>query len=122
MAENWIPYPELAELIGRDAADTLCRTYGGIPLYIPRYAGSDYPLSRLIGFSALRALVLGYGGLRITVPNGRKTAPVKDEVLSMIERGLPHEEIAMKAGVTERYVRMLASRKKRRGPVQLSLL
>lgn len=61
MAENWIPYPELVELIGRDAAGTLCRNYGGIPLYIPRCAGMDCPLSRLIGTYALKTLVLEYG-------------------------------------------------------------
>lgn len=120
MAENWVSRPELVEVIGQDAADTLCRACGGVPVYVPRRADPRSWLAGLLGPRALAALSAEYGGLRITVPNGRRPEPYKPAVVRMLEEGRPHEKIALELGVTERYVRLIASRTRRKA-VQLSL-
>ena len=120
MAETWISRPELEEVIGRDGADALCRTYGGVPVYVPRKADPACCLGRILGPLALSALSAEYGGLRITVPNGRRGEPYKAAIARKLENGRPHEEIALELGVTERYVRLIA-RSRRSSPRQLSL-
>lgn len=121
MAENWISRPELEELIGREAADTLCRTSGGVPLHVPYSPDAGSRLGRLLGPGPLTALCAEYGGMRITVPNGRRPEPHKGAVIRLLEAGRPHGSIALELGVTERYVRMVAARM-RGAPAQYSLL
>ena len=47
MSETWVSREELAEAIGDDGADLLCRAVGGVSTYIPRkpVAGSRFPPS-----------------------------------------------------------------------------
>lgn len=80
MAETWVSRPELEDVIGRDAADTLCHSYGGVPVYVPRRADPACQLGRILGIFALSALVAKYGGIRITVPNGRRGEPYKTAI------------------------------------------
>lgn len=119
MAETWVSRPELEDVIGHDAADMLCRSYGGVPVYVPRRADPACQLGRILGVFALSALVAEYGGLRITVPNGRRGEPYKAAIARKLEKGQPHEQIALELGVTERYVRLVA-RSHKSGPRQLS--
>lgn len=119
MAETWVSRPELEDVIGHDAADMLCRSYGGVPVYVPRKADPACQLGRILGVFALSALVAEYGGLRITVPNGRRGEPYKAAIARKLETGQPHEQIALELGVTERYVRLVA-RSHKSGPRQLS--
>lgn len=120
MAETWVSRPELEEVIGRDAAEALCRAYGGVPVYVPRRADPASQLGRVLGPLALSALAVEYGGLKITVPNGRRPEPCKAAIARKIEAGHSYEKIALELKVTERYVRLVARSQKTR-PRQLSL-
>ena len=121
MSAAWISYGELADIIGFDAAATLTRLRGGVSLYTPVRATPDSDLARIIGLPALRSLCAAYGGVTITVPNGRREAPKKAEALALLDMGCSPGDIALRLGLTERYVRHLAATAR---PIarQLSLL
>ena len=118
MAESWVSRAELEELLGAQAAALMMRTYGGVPVYIPKQAWAGTELSRLVGVPALEKLAALYGGDRITVPNGRKPDPHKGRIIQMLDDGLTPSAIARRLGVTERYV-WAVSRQCRRHPRQL---
>lgn len=122
MAETWVSRAELEEVLGKDGADMLCRTSGGVPLYVPRSADASTFLGRLLGPLRLAALTTIYGGMRITVPNGRRAEPFKGRIIDLLQCGTSAEKIAMAVGVTERYVRMVARHCKAPQMRQLSLL
>lgn len=125
MAERWLSMPELSLLIGADAAEMLCRSQGGLSLYIPTSpeARTDAALNlrRIVGGLALAALCEAFGGSTITVPNKRRGEPLKRDIMNLLDRGESCAEIARRTGVTERYVRAVA---RWNGPrqKQLSLL
>lgn len=121
MAETWVSRPELEDLIGRNAAEVLCRCHGGVPVYVPVKVDADSALGRIIGIGPLRVLSSLYGGESITVPNGRRTEPFKGRILALLEEGHSCAAIALELGVTDRHVRELASRARPRAR-QLSLL
>lgn len=122
MAETWVSRPELEEVLGKDGADLLCRVSGGVPVYVPIKADAATHLGRILGPLKLRALANIYGGMRITVPNGRKAEPFKNSIINKIESGLACDKIALEIGVTERYVRMVAQACRAPKARQLSLL
>lgn len=109
MAETWVSMPELTGLIGEDMAKTLCRMRGGTPMYIPATASAGHELAKTIGTRAMDLLCAEFSGMYITVPNGRKQEPHKGEIMNRLEQGQSHSAIALELGVTERYVRMVAS-------------
>ena len=109
MSATWISYGELAGLIGADAALVLCRTYGGVTLYIPKSIKADSELARIVGLPALRVLATVYGGEVVTVPNRRKAAPRKGKILELLAAGTPAREIALRLDVTQRYVEYVAT-------------
>lgn len=111
MAETWVSYPELSDIIGADAARALCACRGGVPFYVPRRdaaGASALWLARIVGQRALAALCGEYGGMYIAVPNGRRAEPYKRKALSLLERGRSQRDVALELGLTERYVRRLA--------------
>lgn len=108
MAEMWVSRVELEGVIGKDGANQLCRTYGGVPLYVPRRADNSTKLGRILGPFRLAALTAVYGGLRITVQNGRRAEPRKLCIINLLQAEISAEKIALCVGVTERYVRMVA--------------
>lgn len=109
MPSTWISYGELAGLIGADTALILCRTYGGVTLYIPKSIKADSELARIVGLPALRVLATVYGGEVVTVPNRRKAAPRKGKILELLAAGTPAREIALRLDVTQRYVEYVAT-------------
>ena len=72
MSETWVSREELAEAIGDDGADLLCRAVGGVSTYIPRKPVAGSPLSAVIGPERMERLCAAFGGLRVTLPNRRK--------------------------------------------------
>ena len=54
--------PELVTVIGKDAAETLCRAYGGVPVYVASKPDPGGDLGRIISTAALVALCREYGG------------------------------------------------------------
>ena len=109
MAETWVSMTELSAMIGADAARTLSVARGGVPFYVPKEADSRHLLARIVGVRGLISLSAEFGGEYITVPNGRKADPYKPAVLRALEKGESHADIALRLGVTERYVRALAA-------------
>ena len=108
MAETWISLAELKMIIGDDAAGTLTLIRGGVSFYLPQQEDITNSLAGLIGLPAMAALCREFGGRYITVPNGKKPEPHKGAVITMLEGGSSHRDIAGKLGVTERYVRIVA--------------
>jgi DNA-binding NarL/FixJ family response regulator len=109
MAETWVSMEELTEFLGRDKARLLCRLKGGIPFYVPGKADPRHALAGAIGEFGMRRLCQEFPGEYITVPNGNKLEPKKPEVKKLLKEGKSHKAVAETAGVTERYVRMVAA-------------
>lgn len=116
----WVSYPALRDMLGETAATALCTHHGGVPLYVPRTAQADSKLARIVGVACLELLCAAYAGEWITVPNARKTAPRKGDVMRLLDDGISPAQIALQLGLTERYVRQVASVYKP-APKQLSL-
>lgn len=121
MAELWVSYPELERAIGHDAAQTLCRVHGGVPVYVPYPDARGTGLEKIIGPGPTRALASFYGGGYITVPNHRRQEPLKPRVVAGIEAKRHYRDIALEVGVTERYVRSIARQMGMRKSYQLTL-
>ena len=120
MSETWVSREELAEAIGDDGADLLCRPWAGYPRTFPQaVAGS--PLPTVIGPERMERLCAAFGGLRVTLPNRRKGEPFKDRIVRMLETGKSPGRIALELGVTERYVRILARQVKEQPKPQVQL-
>lgn len=58
----------------------------------------------------MRRLCSAFGGLRVTLPNRRRSEPSKVRIARLLESGKAPGAVALEIGVTERYVRMIASR------------
>ena len=59
---------DLSSVIGFTATNVIAAWYGGRTLYVPAKAGPDHPMCRLIGESALRALVREFGAEILRIP------------------------------------------------------
>ena len=79
MSETWVSREELAEAIGDDGADLLCRAVGGVSTYIPRKPVAGSPLSAVIGPERMERLCAAFGGLRVTLPNRRQGRAVQGQ-------------------------------------------
>ena len=110
MGELWVSHDELVDAIGDDGADLLCRAVGGVSTYIPRTQPEGSPLCGVIGMERMRRLCSAFGGLRVTLPNRRRSEPSKVRIARLLESGKAPGAVALEIGVTERYVRMIASR------------
>ena len=106
---KWVSGPELADLIGKEAALALGRAFGGVSQYIPAEASPAHPFCRIIGLPAMRTLCAAYAGERIIPPNTRRPEPQKQAIVNLLEKGHSQRSIAMALGVTERWVQMVAS-------------
>ena len=96
MGELWVNYAELAD--------------AGVSTYIPRTQPEGSPLCGVIGMERMRRLCSAFGGLRVTLPNRRRSEPSKVRIARLLESGKAPGAVALEIGVTERYVRMIASR------------
>lgn len=84
--------------------------WGGVSTYIPRTQPEGSPLCGVIGMERMRRLCSAFGGLRVTLPNRRRSEPSKVRIARLLESGKAPGAVALEIGVTERYVRMIASR------------
>ena len=89
MGELWVNYAELADAIGEDGAEKLCRAVGGVSTYIPRTQPEGSPLCGVIGTERMRRLCSAFGGLRVTLPNRRRSEPSKVRIARLLESGKP---------------------------------
>ncbi|HCU68157.1 MAG TPA: RNA helicase [Desulfomicrobium sp.] len=107
MSAYSISWPELADLIGHEAATALCQHYGGLTKYVPADSKRG-DLRKLIGQAAADTLASMHGGETLELPNRvNKPEPKKPQILRLLEGGLSVRQVAMQAGVTENWVKML---------------
>ena len=101
---------QISEVIGKDAAVSLCKAVGGVSWYIPHKPGPDHQIARIIGQRAWKGLCAAFGGTRLILPRGdrawRRQRAI--ELLKAGERSV--REIALECGTTERNVSRLRSR------------
>lgn len=110
----WVTYDNLSAIVGSEAAFKLAMTSGGIELWVPEALNTTHDLARIMGLHAAKRLCSAYGGSAITVPSRRKRESRAREVRAMLEKGESASHIAVKLGITVRYVRHLAAREKMR--------
>lgn len=94
----------LAEVVGPAAAVRLAEAVGGVKTYIPQNEAADHPLARIIGREAWALLVATYGGDYIEPPRG-VSGLKKSALLQNLHA--PARQLALRHGVTERYVKKL---------------
>lgn len=107
MASRWVSMVELEMLIGKEAAQVLCRHAGGVSHRCPVHPHTDTLFARLIGAPALKKLCQAYGGEMIVLPNGQHTTK-KMDIVARLEQGKSCRQIAMELGLTERWVEIVA--------------
>ena len=98
---------QIAEVIGRDAAMTLCQALGGVSWYIPHKPGPDHQIARIIGQRAWKGLCAAFGGTRLSLPRGDR-AWRRQRAVELLKAGKRSvREIALECGTTERNVSRL---------------
>lgn len=112
MSERWVSFPELESVIGRADAEALCRAYGGVAKYLSRQPDAAHPFAPIIGMTKLQILADYAGGWHLALPNLRRPEAQKNRILDLLDRGEPHEQIALDCGVSERWVRTLVARRR----------
>jgi hypothetical protein len=106
MGAVWVSWLELVDTVGEQAARTLCSERGGGAVYVPKQASAGCVLAPLLDDKALSALCATFGGLCISLPSRRRKYS-RDTVLACLQEGSKPQEAARRAGVSERYARMV---------------
>lgn len=118
---TWVSRPDLDDLIGPEAAEELCRSYGGVPFYVPKRVKPGEGLAARIGFGRAYALAEAFGGEYVTIPLGNRTEPLKTRIMKLLDERKSAPDIARELGTTERYVRTIMTRY-RKAPRWLRLM
>lgn len=123
MAGTWVSRPELAAVLGADAAKRLTRLMGGARIYIPVKPGPDHLLGKLLGPEPFAGLVAAFGGRNICLPNDRERDTAKKRAAALFASGYTPDQVAAECGITRRYADMILHtlREERGGPTQLPL-
>ena len=108
----WVTYDNLIAIVGSEAALRLAGALGGLDLWVPEKLDETHELARVMGLTAAKKLCAAYGGGEIMTPSGRKRPSRAREVHDLLQRGESAPRIAVKLGITVRYVRHLAARAK----------
>lgn len=90
----------VAELIREEAAVAICRVYGGVECYVPKYPRPGMGLVELIGMEAATKMAGAYGGMKINPPMLGKTG--KKKAIALATGSLT--EVARRFGVTRAWV------------------
>lgn len=122
MSRFYLTAQELVELLGTTEAARVCAAFGGLSnVYVPRRPAADSRWARAVGLETARALATEYGGEYIEIPMGRDLKIKALQVQALLGKGLSAPEIARRAGVTERYVRIVAAAAPQADPRQPGL-
>lgn len=98
----------LATVIGPDRTLELAHACGGLDrVYVPKEPTASHEWARVLTSEEWTAVTRLLGGQRIRLPRGFYVNLRKRQILSLAETGLSHHQIALRAQVTERYVRMV---------------
>lgn len=94
-------WPQVAQLLGTDAATALSRDFGGRRLYVPRSVGSAHPIAVSVGRKAAGRLCEFMAGQNLEPPIG---AGKRARILELTAGGMQRARVARVVGCTERYV------------------
>ena len=96
---------ELIGVIGEAATVALAEAFGGTRLYVPSRVRESHRITRAIGHEAAQALSAFYSPDAIRVPLARELRAMHYQA-----KGLSHERIARKLGITATGVARLLKR------------
>lgn len=105
---SWVSIHELNDLLGAEKAKKLCEVFGGLTYYIPQKPRLGHAFYDFLGEAGLLALCMAYPSEKITLPNGKKAAPKKGEIIELLEQGKSIRETASALNVTDRWVKEVA--------------
>lgn len=106
---------QLVELIGMGATLRLCHDFGGTEVYFPKRLSADHPIVASVGMDAAQKLAEFAGqpssGGTLDVPRGLAlTVALRNkQILEEVARGATKKGIALKYGLTTRWVRSLCN-------------
>lgn len=93
---------ELADVIGAQFAQELCKRFGGTRIYVPRRIGEHHPIYVALGCEGAAALAAYAGGGDIDVP---MQAARRERVIALYSKGtLTRGQIALETSYSERHV------------------
>ena len=98
---------QIAEVIGRDAAVTLCKAVGGVSWYIPHKPGPDHQIAKIVGQRAWEGLCAAFGGTRLSLPRGDRAWRRQRAIRLLVAGERSVRQIALECGTTERNVSRL---------------
>lgn len=100
--------PALVRLIGARATLRLVARFGGQDRFmIPSSVTTRHAWRDLLAPDEWRKVVKEFRGERLSLPRGAFVINRKALIIDLRQKGVPHREIALRAGVTERYVRIV---------------
>lgn len=100
---------DLESLIGPECAAWLLASFGGQSRYIPKRSDAGQPVEAVVGTKAMQILRESFGGEDVSLPGKSKPTTRKAQIISLLEVGLSHNEIAKQVGCSWRYVAMVKS-------------
>ncbi|WP_146010355.1 hypothetical protein [Acidimangrovimonas sediminis] len=98
----------MADALGVKLVLELMQAFGGRELWIPKSAGPDHELAKVLGEEPANALCKFIGNTAIYIPHG-KAGQVLRNVHELEARGLKKGQIARELGISQRHVRRLAN-------------
>lgn len=100
---------DIAQIIGQTAADAICKSFGGIEIYIPKpeAINDNHPLAIAVGVELAQKLAKDLGRGKLNIPQGIHSSAnqTKLKIKHLANEGLSAPKIARKLGITERWVR-----------------
>ena len=100
---------DLHQLLGQEAVSALVQRWGGVRLYVPTKFRPDHPIAQCISQQHFRTLVDHYGGETLSIPRHVQAPIKKSAIIDLLDRSLSHRQIALKVGVSQRYVEKVAA-------------
>lgn len=102
-------FESVAAIIGEHAALILCERLGGVQVYVPQCPSSGSPLVLAIGHGPAARLCDAMAGQYLYLPSRQVTTRARrqQDVIYDLRRGMSVREIAMKHGITTRWVRVI---------------
>lgn len=115
---------DIAEVAGEAVAARLAHEVGGSRLWIPKTAGEDTELVRLVGREAAEAIIDRLGAGEVIVPIGRAASHAQQRraIRKLLRKGLSCQHIARELRCHLRTVERVASQMGRADTRQLDLL
>lgn len=99
---------KLAEILGSEVALRLAHTCGGITeTRVPLSPTDSHPWKDVLDDEQMAKVCEAFGGERLYLPRGHFLRLAKRQIIELHEQGLGYRQIGLRAGCTERYVRMV---------------